>query len=127
MSVFNNNSTSVPGKLGNRIFFCLFFALMSSSFAHGQRIENHSTVIIQIPDMNDDQYSGILDGIAKDNQFTFEYACKESNIVVVKYYHSHREKADVRVASTSSFRKWGRVSKMNVIFVDFIKGASGKC
>lgn len=127
MSVFSNPHICVSGRFFAWILPCLLFIFTNTAQVHKQRIENHSTVIIKIPDMEEAQYSGILDGISRDNQFTFEYACKESNIIVVKYYHSHREKADIRLAATSSFRKWGKVSKMEVIYVDFMKGSTGKC
>ena len=124
---YNNRQYHRPGYF-NRIFLFLLFTFACTAFAHGQQqAENHSTIIMRIPTMNETQYKGVLDGIAKDNQFTFEYACKESNIIVVKYYHRHHERADVRVAAISSFRKWTQASKLEVIYVDFLKGLSSKC
>ena len=125
MGISNNPFTRTKPQAW--VFICLFFMCTSNFLAHGQTMENHSTVIVKIPEMTDEQYSGIIDGIAKDNQFTFEYACKESNIIVVKYYHRHQERGDVRVASTSSFRKWAKISKLELIYFDFTRGTSGKC
>ena len=123
---FNNHRYHRSGYL-HRIFLCLLFTFAFIALAPAQQVENHSTIIVRIPEMNDTQYQGVLDGVSKDNQFTFEYACKESNIIVVKYYHRHHEKADVRVAAISSFRKWAQATKLEVLYVDFLKGFSSKC
>lgn len=125
MNIFHN--LPVTKKFYACVLPCLLCLLALSVEVKAQRMENHSTVIVKIPEMTEEQYQGILDGISKDNQFTFEYSCKESNIVIVKYYHRHHERADVRVAATTSFRKWGKVTKIEVIYSDFMKGASGKC
>ena len=125
MSVFNN--PHIPGRLFTWTLLCLLYAFASSTQVQGQTIENHSTVIIKIPEMTEEQYGGIVDGISRDNQFSFEYSCKESNIIVVKYYHRHHERADVQVAATSSFRKWAKTGKLELIYVDFMKGSTGKC
>ncbi len=109
------------------IFISLLFTFANITFVKGQEVGNQSMVIIKIPGMNDAQYNDILSGIAKDNQFTFEYACKQSNIIIVKYYHKHEQKADVRVAATSSFRKWAQIPKLELIYVDFKQGLSSKC
>ncbi|MDN5212938.1 hypothetical protein QQ020_12805 [Fulvivirgaceae bacterium BMA12] len=122
-----SNYQYIQTRLCTYVFIPLLFTFANITLATGQEVGNQSMVIIKIPEMNDAQYTDILSGIAKDNQFTFEYACKQSNIIIVKYYHKHEEKADVGVATTSSFRKWAQISNLELIYMDLKHGLSSKC
>lgn len=108
------------------MLFYVLFACLNAHLVTGQNVTGQSLIIIKIPEINEAQYNDILSGISKNDQFTLEYSSRESEIIVVKYYHNHNEKGDVEVAALSNFSKWAKLSRPELIYVDFKLGSSSR-
>jgi len=97
------------------------------SFAQEVNYDNSSLVIVKAPDLTSKQYSDFSSAIAPDNRYSLEYTCMESGIIVLRYYHNFTEKGDVSVAVQSALRQKGKLTRLEVIYVDITRQTSAQC
>jgi len=103
------------------ILFC------APSFAQEINYDNSSLVIVKAPDLTPQQYGEFSSAIGPDNRYSLEYTCLESGIIVLRYYHNFTEKGDVSMAIQSALRQKGKLTRLEVIYVDITRQTSAQC
>nr|WKN34581.1 hypothetical protein K4G66_19595 [Tunicatimonas sp. TK19036] len=84
-------------------------------------------VIVKVPELTSAQYHQISSGLARDHQYSVEYVCLESGIIVLKFYHSFIEVGDVHMAVNTALARTGKLKDIEFVYVDIQKGASSQC
>jgi len=107
--------------------FLLLLAFDSANLEQKQVRTHQSIVIARLLETNDVQLNNLTAGISKNNQMTFEYSCRQSGIVVIKFAHNYEEKADVQTAVIPKFKEWAKTPRIELIYLDVRKGPSDKC
>ncbi|MEM9671809.1 MAG: hypothetical protein ACFB15_14325 [Cyclobacteriaceae bacterium] len=105
----------------------LMLLFYSPSLAQEVNYDNSSLVIVKAPDLTSKQYGDFSSAIAPDNRYSMEYTCLESGIIVLRYYHNFSEKGDVRMAIQSALRQKGKLTRLEVIYVDITRQTSAQC
>ncbi|MGB3781055.1 MAG: hypothetical protein WA960_22010 [Tunicatimonas sp.] len=114
-----------------KLFYSLLLAnillLASPALAQESDFNQSSLVIVKIPELTGEQYYQISSGLATNTQYSLEYSCLESGIIVLRYYHNFTEEADVRTAVRSLLKQYGKLTSLEVIYVDLSQEAATRC
>lgn len=97
------------------------------SVAQDSNYENSSLVIVKAPNLTGDQYGQLSSAIAPDNRYSLEYTCLQSGVIVLRYYHNFSEKGDVSMAIKTALRRHGKLTSLEVIYVDISRESSAQC
>ncbi len=120
----------------NRIFeikrICLSgilaIAMLVSASAFAQDSFDHSSlVVVKVQDLTNSQYGELSSALAPVNQYSLEYVCLQSGIIVLRYYHNFTEKGYVNQAIKSALRRYGKINRIEVVFVDISPESSTQC
>ncbi|MEM9829217.1 MAG: hypothetical protein AAF944_01190 [Bacteroidota bacterium] len=103
--------------------------LFSVGLADAQNVnyDNSSLVIVEAPELNGGQYSQLSTALASDHRYSLEYTCLQSGVIVLRYYHNFTEKGDVGRAIKTELRRRGKLTKLEVIYVDISQESSAQC
>lgn len=115
----------------SKTFFCGLLAVLLSVYtptsAQDNKFENSSLVIVKAPELTGDQYGQLSSVLAPDNRYSLEYTCFQSGIIVIRYYHNFSEKGDVSMAIKTALRRHGKLTSLEIIYVDISRESSAQC
>ena len=118
-------------KLKSNLFlFPLLLILLTAgnrSIAQDWDAAYQSMIIVKVQEMSTEQYSDIISGISEDSKMTFEYACRETGVVVLKLHHNYESKADAKNFILPQLKKFISSEKIELIYIDLKQGVSDKC
>ncbi|WKN42123.1 hypothetical protein [Tunicatimonas pelagia] len=112
------------------LFYCLLIVsvfVYTPPTAAQDKFENSSLVIVKAPNLTGDQYGQLSSAIAPDNRYSVEYICLQSGIIVLRYYHNFSAKGDVGMAIKTALRRHGKLTSLEVIYVDISRESSVQC
>ncbi|MEM6841059.1 MAG: hypothetical protein AAF632_02430 [Bacteroidota bacterium] len=107
----------------------LLILLLLAALASAQNIsyDNSSLVIVKAPELSGEQYSQLSTALASDHRYSLEYTCLQSGVIVLRYYHNFTEKGDIGRAIKTELRRRGKLTKLEVIYVDISQESSAQC
>ncbi|MEM6842473.1 MAG: hypothetical protein AAF944_15615 [Bacteroidota bacterium] len=97
-----------------------------SAFAQ-DGFDRSSLVVVKVQDLTNSQYGELSSALAPVNQYSLEYTCLQSGIIVLRYYHNFTTKGYVNQAVKSDLRRYGKLNRIEVVFVDISAEASTQC
>ena len=98
--------------------FLIILTLFIGISLQAQVYTSNSLVIVKLTDIPSDQWDQLVTKVHSATGMTTEWYCEESEILVIRYRHNLKEKADVEQFMMSKMKAWTKMKLCKILYVD---------